>query len=253
MLRLIRLAASAVVLVSGLWLASRVVLQWPVVVESTEKSSSRPPQAPREMPRLIEAVGSVSGSCSGSCSGLADEAPAELPVPPTGLAEVAEVVCQPASRPVAEPLPDLPPGFSARPPMLGGVYRSALDLPPPPLLDAEAPPPLAGSSWPAGPAGGAGGPVAAVTTHAPPPAATYVVRDGDDLTAIAVRLYGHPAAAERLWEANRDRLTSPQLLPIGVSLRVPGDWPRGRAPKGRSGWIEPAGSSGPAVSGRQPG
>lgn len=248
MLRLIRLSAAAVVLASGLWLASRVVVQWPVVVESAEKSSSRSPQLRREMPRLVDTGESVGGPGRGSI----DESPAQPPATRADMAEVAKVVCRPPTPPGAEPLPDLPPGFSARPPMLGGVYRSALDLPPPPLLDAEDPPPLAGSSWPARPAGGPGEPAAAMTPRRPPPA-SYVVRDGDDLTGIAVRLYGHPAAAERLWQANRDRLPSPQLLPIGVSLRVPRDWTRSRGPEGRGGWIEPAGSIGPTVSGRQPG
>ena len=51
-----------------------------------------------------------------------------------------------------------------------------------------------------------------------------VVRDGDDLTTIAVRVYGHPGAAGAIIAANRDRITDPALLPVGVPLRLPPSW-----------------------------
>jgi phage tail protein X len=47
------------------------------------------------------------------------------------------------------------------------------------------------------------------------------VRDGDDLTAIAIRFYGTPAAAAAIWQANRGTLRDPGLLPIGVELLLP--------------------------------
>jgi nucleoid-associated protein YgaU len=54
--------------------------------------------------------------------------------------------------------------------------------------------------------------------------ADYVVRDGDDLTGIALKVYGHAGAATAIWTANRDRLTDPQVLPIGLALRLPPSW-----------------------------
>lgn len=109
----------------------------------------------------------------------------------------------------------------ARPaPPLGATYRSTLSVPPPPLLDAHGPPPLA----PGWTNRDARQPVreGAASTAAVP--ATYAVRDGDDLTSLAIHFYGHPAAAGAIFAANRDRLATPDILPIGVRLRLPPPW-----------------------------
>lgn len=134
----------------------------------------------------------------------------------------------------SEPLPPLPEAFSRRPPAIDVTYRSTVEMPPPPLLDSQAPPPLSvgrppadARPWEVGPREPAG------TPH------HYAVRDGDDLTAIAVRFYGNPAAAEAIWSANRDRLPDPKILPIGLVIQLP---PRGSAglPSGqRDRVIEP--------------
>lgn len=117
---------------------------------------------------------------------------------------------------LAQPMPPLPPAFSGRPPGLDPMYRSTVEMPPPPLLDAHSPPSLsaARSRVDSRPRGGDVLTPAGVPRH-------YVVRDGDDLTGIAIRFYGNPAAAEAIWSANRDRLTDPKLLPIGLSLQLP--------------------------------
>lgn len=119
-----------------------------------------------------------------------------------------------------ERLPAVPASLGAEGPAMNGLYRSTLAVPPPPLLDAQSPPPDAATAV-AEPARLAvyGEPAAVVA----PPAA-YVVRDGDDLTGIAVRFYGHPAAAGAVWAANRDVIPDPALLPIGASLRMPPPW-----------------------------
>jgi nucleoid-associated protein YgaU len=91
------------------------------------------------------------------------------------------------------------------------------------------------------PAGGL--PTAAVAAPSAAPG-IYTIRDGDDLTSIATRLYGHPGAAEAIWSANRDRLTDPAVLPIGLSLRIPPTWvppaARQRGLAGAGAPIEPA-------------
>jgi nucleoid-associated protein YgaU len=116
-------------------------------------------------------------------------------------------------------LPPRPPEFLQPQPSIQGVYRSTLEAPPPPLLDATRPPPVA-PGWPA----------QAVARPAPPPTAgtsvpaTYRVRDGDDLAGIAARMYGHPAAATAIWAANQDVISDPGLLPIGAALRLPPPW-----------------------------
>jgi len=145
--------------------------------------------------------------------------------------------------PTPPPPPPLPPsGLEVAPatPPLAGTYRSTVDIPPPPLLDVHAPPPLAGGwSLPEVTARPAAIVAEPPMVDAP---ASYVVRDGDDLTGIAIRVYGHAGAASAIWDANRDRLADPQVLPIGMALRMPPSWtlPAATAAAGgRTGMIEP--------------
>lgn len=51
----------------------------------------------------------------------------------------------------------------------------------------------------------------------------YVVRDGDNLSKIAKRELkdGSHKAVMRLYRANRDRLASPDMLHVGMKLRIP--------------------------------
>lgn len=128
-----------------------------------------------------------------------------------------------APPPPPAPLPPVAADMSRSTPQCATTYRSTLEVPPPPLLDADSPPPLA-VAWSANDASRAGR--VALAAASPPPAASsvYVVRDGDDLTGIATRFYGNPAAADVIWSVNRDRLTDPSLLPIGMELRIPPAW-----------------------------
>jgi len=52
---------------------------------------------------------------------------------------------------------------------------------------------------------------------------TYVVRSGDSLTKIAREKLGDDSrrAVRKLFNANRDKLNSPDHLPVGVTLRIP--------------------------------
>jgi nucleoid-associated protein YgaU len=122
-------------------------------------------------------------------------------------------------------LPPVTEALMALGPNMNGTYRSTLDVPPPALLDAHAPPPLA-ASWavaePPRTSVPAPAPAAVVGQDEVP--ASYVIRDGDDLTGIAARFYGHPGAAASVWSANRDLIPDPNLLPIGVALRLPPPW-----------------------------
>lgn len=49
----------------------------------------------------------------------------------------------------------------------------------------------------------------------------HVVSDGDTLGELAERYLGDAARAEEIYDLNRDRLTNPDLLPIGMVLRTP--------------------------------
>jgi hypothetical protein len=129
-----------------------------------------------------------------------------------------------APPPPPAPLPPVAADMSRSTPQFATAYRSTLDVPPPPLLDADSPPPLA-VAWSANDATRSGRAAAGVSASpAAAASSTYVVRDGDDLTGIATRFYGNPAAADVIWSVNRDRLTDPSLLPIGMELRIPPAW-----------------------------
>ncbi len=119
--------------------------------------------------------------------------------------------------PPPERLPALAAGFSEPRPDLAPLYRTTLAVPPPPLLDGQRPPPLA-VGWVAR---GGEPPTVGRPPDLAPPTGRYRVCDGDDLTSIASRFYGTPAAARGIWEANRDILPDPNLLPIGLELRLP--------------------------------
>ncbi len=82
--------------------------------------------------------------------------------------------------------------------------------------------------------GAAAGPVAVVAvTPAPavqntrataPPAQaqrSYTVVQGDTLSKISEKVYGNRNQWQKIYEANRDRLSSPGALKIGQQLRVP--------------------------------
>ena len=122
---------------------------------------------------------------------------------------------------------------------LATAYRSTLEVPPPPLLDGQQPPPLA-ASWGASRQPDRPGP----RPVAQPSAAVYLIRDGDDLTGIAMRLYGNPAAAAVIWQANRGLLRDPGILPIGATILLPNpELVTGLTQAGpRSSSIEPASS-----------
>jgi nucleoid-associated protein YgaU len=45
--------------------------------------------------------------------------------------------------------------------------------------------------------------------------------DGDTLAELAERYLGSAARAKEIFEANRNVLSDPALLPIGVELKIP--------------------------------
>ncbi|MCE9631341.1 MAG: LysM peptidoglycan-binding domain-containing protein [Planctomycetia bacterium] len=123
--------------------------------------------------------------------------------------------------PAPDMLPPVNPALTASSPAMNGMYRSTLEVPPPPLLDAQAPPPPV-AAWAAPESPRMPAPSTGIAADLVP--ATYSVRDGDDLTSISTRFYGHPGAAAAVWQANRDVIPDPNLLPIGAELRLPPSW-----------------------------
>ena len=158
--------------------------------------------------------------------------------PPRSIPLAGTVQALPTATAAARPerLPQTP--RPTRPPDLTTAYRSTVEMPPPPLLDAATPAPARLAVMPQSLAAA---PLRQMPASLPE---QYRVQDGDDLTGIATRLYGHPRGASALWRANADRLERPDLLPIGLSLDVPPAWAvfadaQGEAGRGQQ--IEPAG------------
>jgi nucleoid-associated protein YgaU len=54
-----------------------------------------------------------------------------------------------------------------------------------------------------------------------PPAQIHKVADGDTLRALAHRYLGNADRSGEIYEANRDVLPNPEVLPIGVELKIP--------------------------------
>jgi len=61
---------------------------------------------------------------------------------------------------------------------------------------------------------GPGGPAAGVLQ-------VYEVKPGDTLGAIAQRIYGKASLYPKIFEANRDILTNPDLIKAGQKLKIP--------------------------------
>ena len=49
----------------------------------------------------------------------------------------------------------------------------------------------------------------------------HVVRDGDSLEDLAERYLGSRSRWNEIYEANRELLSNPELLPIGKTLQIP--------------------------------
>lgn len=56
---------------------------------------------------------------------------------------------------------------------------------------------------------------------AEPPARRYTVKSGDSLSAIAKREYGDAAKWRRIYDANRDQISNPDLIHPGQELTIP--------------------------------
>jgi LysM repeat protein len=52
-------------------------------------------------------------------------------------------------------------------------------------------------------------------------ATVYEVKPGDTLGAIAQRFYGKASLYPKIFEANRDILTNPDLIKVGQKLKIP--------------------------------
>ena len=55
----------------------------------------------------------------------------------------------------------------------------------------------------------------------PPETRTYKVQPGDSLSKISKQVYGDANKYMRIFEANKDQLTDPNLIKVGQVLKIP--------------------------------
>lgn len=60
---------------------------------------------------------------------------------------------------------------------------------------------------------------------APSAGTTYVVKGGDSLSKISKKLYGNASKWHRIYDANRDKISNPDLIHPGQELTIPPDEP----------------------------
>jgi nucleoid-associated protein YgaU len=136
---------------------------------------------------------------------VADAVPQLLPQVPRGVESPPSPRPAPAPPKAATLLAPMDPGRP--PPMLASTYPHA--------RDEEA----SGGSEPRSTG-------LASLPPAGPGLRTHRVADGDTLASLAARYLGSRDRAQEIFEANRETLGSPDLLPIGVQLRIPPPGPR---------------------------
>ncbi|TWT33637.1 hypothetical protein KOR34_34700 [Posidoniimonas corsicana] len=129
-----------------------------------------------------------------------------------------------AAAPAAQPPADWPPAVTAP---VREVSQSTAAQPtmlgPPPADDWETPAssPLA-TDWQTEPA-------AALAPLTPPSpwaeeggqSKSHIVADGDSLPRLAERYLGDASRSSEIYELNRQQLTHPELLPLGLELKLP--------------------------------
>ncbi|HEY2157702.1 MAG TPA: LysM peptidoglycan-binding domain-containing protein [Isosphaeraceae bacterium] len=114
------------------------------------------------------------------------------------------------------------------------------------------PPPHGGIAPLAG-AGGPGAPATAPAAGNAPPEGRHVVREGEDLWSIAKKHYGSGRYFQAIWDANRDRISSPESIPPGTELRMPAaELARSTAPAAPGQGPAPAPAAEPPASAMRP-
>ena len=155
------------------------------------------------------------------------------PAPPPGAAD--PLVLRQRPLPPAPPSRyDGPPATQATGPVIATAPAAHGASEEPPSLARAYPDsqPIPTSRW--GNSMGLGGDQAS----AEEPERTHTVVDGDTLAALAEHYLGSPNRALDIYNANRFLLPSPDVLPIGVELRIPAK-ARGTPPAGKGSPLLP--------------
>ncbi|MBI4491602.1 MAG: LysM peptidoglycan-binding domain-containing protein [Chloroflexi bacterium] len=147
--------------------------------------------------------------------------PAPSAAPPTATPPASAATATPAPTRVASAAPTATQGAPSPAPtatQVAGPTRAPTTptpAPSPTRVVASAPPPLPAPTATPAPRPASPAPTAEARAD------TYVVAAGDTLSGIAARIYGDASQYRRLYEANRDQLSSPDQLKPGQRLRVP--------------------------------
>jgi nucleoid-associated protein YgaU len=156
---------------------------------------------------------------------LKNEAPRPLPaakqqaapvaknqVDPTAFDQVVSAVPVPASNKV------MTAGFASDPAAFGATIRAPNQTTSQQVVMVPRPALVSPPPWP---------------MADPEPPRTHVIVDGDSLAKLAGRYLDDPRRSEEIFTFNRGVLSDPELLPIGVELKIP---PRGVVGDSRDSW-----------------
>ncbi len=69
--------------------------------------------------------------------------------------------------------------------------------------------------------GGSSSTAASPTSQSGGEARTYIVESGDSLSKIAKKFYGNASDWRRIFEANKDRISNPDMIQPGWALKIP--------------------------------
>jgi nucleoid-associated protein YgaU len=144
--------------------------------------------------KLGIAVACLAGIAALIAFDLYRSTPAEAPAAPPPAAPVA------ASVPVAPPEPEKKPAPVLPSPAPEPAAAPSAVVPPPPPVKKAAP--ILIETLPGG-------------------GRVYTVVQGDTLYGISVKVFGSPRHYERIYEANREKISDPNTLQIGLKLALP--------------------------------
>lgn len=184
---------------------------------------------PQHPPRLDQGVGAPPPNVDGPTQGLikTDKSPELLPREPTAKGS------SPGPRPPQPEPAVIAPEFedyvvqkgdtfaaiSTR--FFGTPVHAQAIVRANPLMDPRRLMPGRTIRVPKDPANIQGKPVAPPAKGEEGQASVYVVQSGDTLSGISQKLFGSMKHADLIFQANRDRLSSPESLRIGQTLNIP--------------------------------
>lgn len=151
------------------------------------------------------------------------------PAPPVGspINEACRPLVLRGTTAPAPPEPDLTAVVAPPVPQASPAPPTVVAPPPRASLDSYEPAPLLARSYPESPrsSDSRGGSSIGIgllgPSYEPPQERTHKIVDGDTLPALAKRYLGAAELAVDLYEANKYVLPDPEVLPIGVELRIP--------------------------------